>query len=92
MCSSVVPAQSQATADMSRDTFTHVDVQTLLTNSDFVSLHVPLTKATTHLIGTSELKRMKKTAVLVNTSRGPVIDSKSLYHALAKRRYCDMRR
>ena len=77
-------SQSQATADMSRDTFTHVDLQTLLTNSDFVSLHVPLTQATTHLIGTPELKLMKKTAVLVNTSRGPVIDSKSLYQALAR--------
>ena len=39
-------SQSQATADMSPDPFTHVDLQTLLTNSDFVSLHVPLTKVT----------------------------------------------
>ena len=76
--------QSQATADMSQDKVKHVDLQTLLTNSDIVSLHVPLTKETTHLIGTPELKLMKKTAVLVNTSRGPVIDSRSLYQALVR--------
>ena len=76
--------QTQVFVDMSHHNVKPVDLQTLLTNSDFVSLHVPLTKETRHLIGTPELKLMKNTAVLVNTSRGPVIDSKSLYQALAR--------
>ena len=77
-------SQGQTAPDMSGEKCTYVDLQTLLTNSDFVSLHVPLTKGTTHLIGMPELALMKKTAVLVNTSRGPVIDSKSLYRALVR--------
>lgn len=58
------------------------DFETLLRESDFVSLHVPLTKETYHLISTRELRLMKKTAILVNTSRGPVVDPKALYEAL----------
>ncbi len=58
------------------------DLETLLRESDFVSLHVPLTKETYHMISTRELKLMKKTAILVNTSRGPVVDPKALYEAL----------
>lgn len=54
----------------------------LLRRSDFVTLHVPLTGATTHLIGAAELALMKPTAVLVNTSRGPVIDEAALVAAL----------
>jgi len=55
----------------------------LLAESDFVSLHVPLSPATHHLIDTAALLKMKRTAVLVNTSRGPVINSDALYEALA---------
>ncbi len=55
----------------------------LLAESDFVSLHVPLSAATHHLIDTLALSKMKRTAVLVNTSRGPVVDSDALYEALA---------
>jgi glyoxylate reductase len=55
----------------------------LLAEADFVSLHVPLTEDTYHLIDASTLLRMKPTAVLINTSRGPVVDTDALYEALA---------
>jgi len=54
----------------------------LLAESDFVSLHVPLTPETTHLMGEKEFKRMKPSAILINTARGPAVDSNALYHAL----------
>lgn len=54
----------------------------LLKVSDFVSLHTPLTKETTHLVTEKQLAMMKKTAYLINTSRGPVIDEKALIQAL----------
>lgn len=54
----------------------------VLTGSDFISIHVPLTAQTRHLIGKSELASMKRTAILVNTSRGPVVDEKALAAAL----------
>ncbi|MGE5488316.1 MAG: 2-hydroxyacid dehydrogenase [bacterium] len=54
----------------------------VLRESDFISLHVPLTDATRHLIGEAELKAMKKTAVLVNAARGPVVDEAALARAL----------
>ncbi|NLJ74968.1 MAG: D-glycerate dehydrogenase [Firmicutes bacterium] len=60
----------------------YVNLDTLLTNSDFVSLHCPLTPETKHLIGERELELMKPTAVLVNTARGPVVDERALVHAL----------
>jgi len=63
-----------------------VDLDTLLKESDFVSVHVPLMKETHHLINTERLKMMKKTAYLVNNSRGPVVDEKALYEALKEGR------
>lgn len=63
-----------------------VDVDTLLKESDFVSIHVPLMKETHHLINAEKLKLMKKTAYLVNNSRGPVVDEKALYDALKEGR------
>lgn len=54
----------------------------VLRESDFLSLHVPLTPETHHMIGAEELATMKKTAILVNTSRGPVVDEAALYEAL----------
>jgi glyoxylate reductase len=54
----------------------------LLERSDIVSLHVPLNESTRHLIGSAELARMRPTAVLVNTARGPVIDENALVDAL----------
>jgi glyoxylate reductase len=61
-----------------------VDLDTLLRESDFVSVHVPLMKETLHLINEERLKLMKKTAYLINNSRGPVVDEKALYNALKK--------
>jgi glyoxylate reductase len=58
------------------------DLRELLARADIVSLHVPLTESTHHLIGEPELALMKPTAVLVNTARGPVIDEDALVDAL----------
>lgn len=58
----------------------------LLRRSDFVSLHVPLNASTKHMIGPAELAVMKPHAILVNTSRGPVIDETALAETLAKGR------
>ena len=60
-----------------------VPLDELLARSDFVSLHVPLTEATHHLIGRRELEQMKPSAVLINTARGAVVDPQALYDALA---------
>ena len=65
---------------------TFVDLPTLLRESDFVSIHVPLTEQTRHLIGREELALMKPTAVLVNTARGPVLDGSALAEALKQGR------
>jgi glyoxylate reductase len=64
---------------------TYVDKETLLRESDFVTLHVPLTPETRHYIGEKELKLMKKTAILINASRGPVVDEKALQKALQEK-------
>jgi glyoxylate reductase/D-3-phosphoglycerate dehydrogenase len=56
----------------------------ILRTSDIVSLHVPLNDSTHHMIGAQELALMKKSAVIVNTARGPVIDEKALTQALSK--------
>ncbi len=57
----------------------------LLKQSDVVSIHVPLLASTRHLIGAKELKKMKRTAYLINTSRGPIVDEKALTTALEKK-------
>ena len=62
----------------------YVSLPTLLKLSDFVSMHVPLLDSTHHLIGARELRMMKRTSYLINTSRGPVIDEKALVQALRK--------
>lgn len=59
-----------------------VTLEELLRQSDFVSVHVPLTNETTHLLGEKEFKMMKNTAILINTARGPVVDEKALAKAL----------
>lgn len=58
------------------------DLLTLLSRADFVTVHVNLTPKTRHLMGAKEFAAMKPTAIFVNTSRGPVVDQKALYHAL----------
>ncbi|GFP29463.1 2-hydroxyacid dehydrogenase [Candidatus Hakubella thermalkaliphila] len=63
-----------------------VDLDTLLKESDFISIHVPLTQETHHLIGEKEFGLMKPSAHLVNTSRGPVVDEEALVRALRDRR------
>ncbi len=63
----------------------YVSLETLITESDFISLHVPLSEQTHHLIGREELNRMKPTAYLINTSRGPVVDEQALLDALQKK-------
>ena len=62
-----------------------VSAETLLRESDFISLHVPLLPETRHMINSSQLRLMKPTAILVNTSRGPVVDEAALAEALEKR-------
>lgn len=63
-----------------------VDLPQLLSDSDVVSLHVPLTSETRRMIGAAELARMKPTAYIINTSRGPVIEEQALIAALEERR------
>ncbi len=60
----------------------YVPLERLLKESDYVTIHVPLTPETHHLINEERLRMMKKTACLINTSRGPVVDEKALYKAL----------
>jgi glyoxylate reductase len=60
----------------------YLELDELLRECDFVSIHTPLTEETAHLIGTAELEKMKPEAVLVNTSRGPLVDEAALADAL----------
>ncbi|MCM8822394.1 MAG: C-terminal binding protein [Candidatus Omnitrophica bacterium] len=62
-----------------------VSLNTLLKRSDYISLHCPLVAETYHLIGEKELRLMKKTAYLINTSRGKLVDEKALIKALRER-------
>ncbi|MCB5287307.1 MAG: D-glycerate dehydrogenase [Candidatus Cloacimonetes bacterium] len=65
---------------------TKVDLETLLRESDILSIHVPLTDETRHMLGKRELAMMKETAVLINTGRGAVVDEKALIKALQQKR------
>jgi glyoxylate reductase len=58
------------------------DLPGLLKDADFVTIHVPLTAGTHHLFSEMEFRRMKPTSVLINTSRGPVVDQGALFRAL----------
>jgi glyoxylate reductase len=61
---------------------TRVDLTRLLAESDFVSVHTPLTKDTQHMLSTAQFNQMKRGAIVINTSRGPVIDEAALVEAL----------
>ena len=63
---------------------TRVDLNRLIAESDFISIHVPLTQETHHLFSTPQFNAMKRTAILVNTSRGPVVDEDALAWALGE--------
>ena len=62
-----------------------VPLETLLKNSDIISIHLPLNKQTHHLITERELQTMKDTAIIINTARGPIIDEQSLIKALKEK-------
>lgn len=62
----------------------YVSLKTLLKESDFVTIHVPLLPGTRHLIGKKELKTMKKSTILINVARGPIVDEKALVVALKR--------
>jgi glyoxylate reductase len=61
------------------------DLDRLLRDSDFVTLHVPLSSETRHLISTAAFEKMKRTAYLINTARGPVVDEAALGRALEEK-------
>lgn len=63
-----------------------VSLTTLLERSDFISIHVPLLDSTRHMISSGEFELMKKTAILVNTARGGIIDEKALIDALREKK------
>ena len=63
-----------------------VDMDTLLRDADFVTLHVPLSDATYHLVDEGALSKMKSSAYLVNASRGPIVDERALVRALQRQR------
>jgi D-3-phosphoglycerate dehydrogenase len=73
----IFDAAKMAALDVQAATFSEI-----LTASDIISVHTPLTEATHHLIGADELKQMKANCILVNTSRGPVVDTQALAAAL----------
>jgi len=62
------------------------DLDTVLKESDFISIHCPLNDSTRHLIGEREFKKMERRPLLINTSRGPIIDEKALIQALKEGR------
>lgn len=63
-----------------------VDLHTLVSNADVISIHVPLTETTYHAVGQKELSLMKPNALMINTSRGPVVDESALVNALKQKR------
>ncbi len=73
--------------DFARDVgLIKADIDTLLSSADYVSFHVPLTENTHHLVNAKRIATMKKTAYIINTSRGEIIDEDALYDALKEGR------
>jgi glyoxylate reductase len=77
------PTETETHSDINA---TKVDFATLLEKSDFISLHTPLTNVSRHLIDSEAFAKMKPTAVLINTARGPVVDPDALYKSLKENR------
>lgn len=73
-------------ADVKKAGYNVADLQTLLKDSDVITIHAPLTKETRHLIGEAEFDLMKNTAILINTARGQIIDEKAMIKALSNGR------
>lgn len=69
----------------------YTDFDTLLKESDFISIHAPLTKDNYHMFDEESFKKMKKTAIIVNTGRGELIDTKALYDAIREQTNCRCR-
>jgi glyoxylate reductase len=78
----IAAGSADASSDAPEGVTEIVPLPELLRRADFVSLHVPLTENTRHLIGAEELRLMKPTAVLINTARGPIVDEEALVEAL----------
>lgn len=79
----IYSSRSQAPRELELELGAHrVDMDTLLTTSDVLSLHCPYTPSTHHLLSTDEFAAMKRTAYVVNTARGPVVDEEALVEAL----------
>lgn len=78
----ILAVSGHETDQTARKNFQWADMDTLARESDFITLHCPLTAATEGLVNTEFLKKCKKTAVLINTSRGPVVDGQALADAL----------
>lgn len=72
------------TGNSTCEDYTRVDKDTLLAESDFLSLHCPLSDLTRNFIDLNAMRRMKKSAVLINVARGPVVNNKDLYTALTE--------
>lgn len=81
-----VIAMTSKTADALPPGITKANLQELLSTSDVVSLHCPLTDSTRHLINTNTLRLMKPTAILINTGRGPLVDDQAVADALHEER------
>ena len=79
------PFLPEAAKQNSADWVEFVDFKTLLTTSDIISIHMPLTEQTNHMMGADELAVMKPEAILINTSRGPIINEKDLIKALEEK-------
>jgi len=82
LCYDIYPDYSWA----ERENVKYVSMEELLKGSDIISIHVPLTKDTHHLISKKEISLMKNSAIIINTSRGGIIDENALYEALRDKR------
>ena len=63
----------------------YTDFDTLLKESDFISLHAPLTKENKHMFNENAFAKMKKTSIIINTARGELIDTQALFNALTRK-------